>query len=365
MLIPPISIQPYHPPQRPLIAVVGEAPGETEERKGAPFLGQAGQELAAMMQEAGLTKEECYLTNVFKRRPPKNDLKAWCVKKAEANEAWKLAGNVGPYFHKPLSQGKYLHPAFLPDVKSLWEELNALQPNLILALGNTACWALLDTTGITALRGTICRSPHVSSKVLPTYHPAAILRQWDNRPIVVTDLMKAKRESLFPEIKKPNYDIWTEPTLQDLYDFKAKYLDNTERFSVDIETAGGGDNQITCIGFGAAQAALVIPFVDRRKAGFSYWPDAASEVAALGFIADVLAGPQEKVFQNGMYDIQWLWRKWGLPVRNFSYDTMVRHHSLYCELPKSLGFLGSVYTDMPSWKAMRKRSGEDLNKAEE
>jgi hypothetical protein len=64
------------------------------------------------------------------------------------------------------------------------------------------------------------------------------------------------------------------------------------------------------------------------------------------------------VLQNGLYDVQWLWRKLGMPVRQFTEDTMIRHHSMYSELEKGLGFLGSVYTDMPSWKAMRKRSDE-------
>ena len=51
-------------------------------------------------------------------------------------------------------------------------------------------------------------------KLLPTYHPSAILRQWDNRPTVIADLMKAKRESLYPEIRRPAREIWIEPSLQ-------------------------------------------------------------------------------------------------------------------------------------------------------
>lgn len=75
-------------------------------------------------------------------------------------------------------------------------------------------------------------------------------------------------------------------------------------------------------------------------------------------VKKLLDSPAEKVMQNGSYDLQWTWRKWGRPMNNFNIDTTLAHHSLYPEMQKDLGFLGSVYTTEPSWKLMRQRSNE-------
>ena len=62
----------------------------------------------------------------------------------------------------------------------------------------------------------------------------------------------------------------------------------------------------------------------------------------------------KKRLQNGVYDIQYLWHTWRIRTMGFDDDSMIMHHVLYSELPKSLGFMGSVYTNEASWKLMRK-----------
>jgi hypothetical protein len=62
--------------------------------------------------------------------------------------------------------------------------------------------------------------------------------------------------------------------------------------------------------------------------------------------------------------MQWLWRA-GCPVRNARDDTMLLHHALYPEMPKSLGFLGSIYTEEASWKLLRKHKSTEVLKADE
>ena len=62
-----------------------------------------------------------------------------------------------------------------------------------------------------------------------------------------------------------------------------------------------------------------------------------------------------KLFQNGLYDIAFLWRAYGIKVMNASEDTMLLHHALQPEALKGLGFLGSVYTDEGAWKQMREK----------
>lgn len=336
----------------PKIALVGEAPGEQEELIGKPFQGQSGQELTRMLHQAGIVRADCFVTNVFMTRPPNNNLLSWCVSK-------KDAGKDYPY--PPLAPGKYLPISIAsPERERLYKELHECGANLVVALGNTACWALLAQAAITKNRGRVFKSPHIQQKVLPTYHPAAILRQWSLRAVCVADLMKARRESEFKEVHLPRLDVWIEPTLSDVREFKEKYLDHAETISVDIETAGG---QITCIGFApSADIALVVPLVDRRKPWYCYWTREDEEKVLL-LLKEILSGPARKVFQNGMYDVQYL-TKMSLTPRNWTADTMVLHHSLQPELPKSLDFLASMYTSFPTWKFLRPRGQKDKEKVE-
>jgi hypothetical protein len=199
-------------------------------------------------------------------------------------------------------------------------------------------------------------------KCLPTYHPAAILRQWDLRAVSVLDLAKANRESEYPEIRRPERTIYIEPTLTDLEWYYVTYLAAAKSITFDIETAG---EQITCIGFAPDdKSAIVIPFVDPRKEGGSYWATPGDEACAWTYVRNVLNSPQPKIAQNGLYDIHFLWRSYGITVNNFEDDTMLLHHSLMPESEKGLAFLGSVYTNEASWKLMRQRGKTTIKRDE-
>lgn len=328
------------------VVIVGESWGETEERERTPFVGPSGYLLTKLLEEAEIHRADCYLTNVFNLRPNHNKIESLCGDKK---------GSIKGY--PSLYKGKYVRDEYEGELLRLGDELIANNPNLIIALGNTACWALLGKTAISKLRGTTSLSTHTVAgyKVLPTYHPAAILRQWELRPTTVIDLIKAKRESLYAEIRRPKCEIWIEPSLEDLETFRAKFIEGTDILSVDIETAG---NQITCIGFAPSKTiALVIPILDKRRSGRSYWPDAHTESAAWKIIKSILECPTpKKVFQNGPYDISFIWRSTGIKVYGAEEDTMLLHHALQPESLKGLGFLGSVYTDHGSWKQMREKT---------
>ncbi len=328
------------------IAIIGEAYGEQEEAEKAPFVGASGYELTRMLSEAGIHRADCYLTNVFNLRPPGNKLAAFCGPKPEGIRGLP-----------PIGKDGYVKACYTAELERLADELVQLNPNLIIALGNTPLWALCGKTGISKLRGTTQLSNLVVAgfKVLPTYHPAAVLRQWEHRPIVVVDFMKAKREAEFPEIRRPKREIWIEPTLEDLNAFRQRYLTGAKRpLSVDIETAG---NQITCIGWGFSNIALVVPFVDSRRKGRSYWATISDERKAWEFNKQLLEDHSiAKIFQNGLYDIAFLWRAYGIKVYGAEHDTMLLHHALHPESLKALGFLGSIYTDEGPWKNERKHT---------
>ena len=254
------------------VAVIGEAWGIDEARSRTPFIGAMSRELTPMLSEAGIHRADCLLTNVFNiRYDGKPEI--FCGPKADA-----LNG------YGPLVASKYCREEFRPELDRLAAEILEANPNVIIPMGNTPLWALTGKTGISKQRGTTSLSTHTVSgfKILPTYHPAAIIHQWELRPVTVLDLMKAARESKFPEIRRPNVTIYVPETIEDLEEFYARYIENNIRngniLSVDIETSG---DQITCIGFATSRTtSIVVPFYDRRAKDRSYWHTSGDEYKA-------------------------------------------------------------------------------------
>lgn len=359
------------------IMLVGEAPGQSEEQQGKPFVGYSGGELKSASKEAGFSWEEFYLTNVFLDRPPNNKFHLeWCRSKKEVSTAYKdewreKLAKARPDFDWPhtytwdkVAQGKYVMPEHLAELPRLRDEILKVKPNLIVALGGTALWALLGVSGIKKLRGAVADSTLVpGQKVLPTWHPAFVQRSWENRLVLVADLIKARGEMEFPEIRRPPRYVWINPTIADLHEFYSKYIDGAKLLAFDTETA---HKQITCISFAPSEEiALVIPFVDRTKPNYCYWETLDEEISAWNFVRKVLASDIPKLAQNGLYDLQYLWAAHHIPVKNFAEDTMLLHHALYLELPKDLGFLGSIYTNEAAWKVMRPRTKDLVEKKDD
>lgn len=334
------------------IALVGEAPGETEEQMGLPFVGKSGQELTSMLQEVGIERKSCFLTNVLFTRPIGNKLDSLLISKKDCPPSYSLPA---------LAQGKYLHPDLLPEIERLRRELTLLSPNLVVALGNTALAVLTGSGAISANRGTVCDCILVPGlKVLPTYHPAAVLRNWPWRVIVLQDLTKAKREMEFPEIRRVERRILINPTFEEASLWLGAAHDSPI-LSCDIETE---KRQITSIGFATSQSqGCVIPIWDKTKLDWCYWPE-KEECWIWKQIYWLLFYHPKVLFQNGLYDIQYLW-KMGIPIPGFTEDTMILHHAMYPELPKGLGFLGSIYSNDVAWKKMRDRHGASETKREE
>lgn len=352
---------------RPIV-IVGEALGANEARYNHPFIGASGVQLYRMMVEASLitpisadhdlvqrwysaqdpratisiwaNHPEVHLTNVFNIHPPRNDLAFFCGPKAE--------GIVG---YPALLKSRYVRAEFAPQLDRLCAELLSLDPNIVICLGNTALWALAGRTGITKLRGTTLLSTHTVSgfKLLPTFHPAAILRAYENRPTVVADLMKASREASFPELRRPVRELLIEPTFGDLSSFYFNHILNCSLLSVDIETSG---DTITCIGFAPSpDIAIVVPFADPRRSSGNYWPTLGLELAVWDIVRRILVDRSiPKLFQNGAYDISFLWRAYHIPTYGATHDTMLLHHAQQPEALKSLGYLGSIYANDRAWK---------------
>lgn len=357
------------------VLLIGEAWGENEAKLKLGFVGASGIELLRMLDEAGVIEltpgdrnrislyyrtgdanhiakiwegheDEIIRTNVFNLHPPSNRLEHLCGPKAEG-----LAG------YGPLIPSKYVRDTYESELNRLGDEILELDPNLIVLLGNTPVWAMTGKTGVTKLRGTTVLSTHCVAdyKCLVTYHPSAVLRQYEIRPTTIADLSKIKNEAASASINRPPCEIWIEPGLDDIETFIARFVHEGNFISCDIETSG---TRITCIGLGPRRdLAIVIPFDDERKPTKSYWPDAATERCAWELLRPVLENPTIfKTFQNGLYDIAFLIRSYGIRVMGTRHDTMLLHHALQPESLKGLGYLGSIYTDHGPWKSERKHS---------
>jgi uracil-DNA glycosylase len=364
------------------ILLLAEAYGEAEARHNAPLIGASGIELIRMLAEAEVlalspvdhdlislyyqtndhrhiialwaNHPEIHRTNVFNLHPPGNNLGHFLGGKADAMPGYPpLKINLDKRFPKP--DGQWVRREFAGELERLGDELCRYNPNVVVCLGNVSLWALTGKVGVSKLRGTTLTSCLTVDgfKLLPTYHPAAILRNWDNRPVVIADLMKAHRESKFPEIRRPHREIWIEPDLDDIREFISKYIRGCNLLSVDIETSG---TRITCIGFAPDTGhAIVIPFDDSRATSGNYWQHQSDEKAAWEIIRDILGdGSLRKLFQNGCYDIAFLWRSMKIKVNGAAEDTMLLNHALQPESLKSLAFLGSVFSNEPAWKGMNK-----------
>ena len=151
------------------IVFVGEAPGEEEDRQGRPFVGRAGQLLDRMIAAMGLRRRDVYICNMVKCRPP---------------------GNRTPTPEEVAACWSYLV-----------RQLQIIGPKVIVTLGNPATQGLLNIkTGITQLRGQWQKLPAIGQglegiPVMPTFHPAYVLRQYnqETRGKVWDDLQKVMK----------------------------------------------------------------------------------------------------------------------------------------------------------------------------
>lgn len=341
------------------IMLIGDFYEDEDLQTGEPFSGSLGYILKSMLRQIGIEFRDCYRTCVIREVPKgRQDITSFCGPRTEG-----IPGLPG------IIRGKYIRAEYANHLRRLYYEINTINPTIIVPLGGPATWTVLGVSGIKAVRGSTAASVDTIAKgvgsslvrdykVLPTYDPAAIRRDWSLRAVGLSDFNKVRHESTFPEVVRPAREIWLEPTLDDLERFEQEYFRDAPYLSTDIETKGG---QMTCIGFAPSpDRAIVIPFWSARQADGNYWRSHEQEMAALRIVRR-WCETYPTVFQNGMYDMHYLWKVYGIRTMNFHGDTMLLHHALQPEMPKALGFLATLYTNEASWKFMR-TANETLKK---
>lgn len=323
---------------------MGEAPGANEERFGRPFIGASGEELDRLLHEAGILRSECFITNCIKYRPYNNNLEEFiCRKKSPPAADWTN-------YH-----GIWCAPGIVEQLELTKREILSTKATLVIPLGNLALWLVTGRWGIGDWRGSTLATDY--GIVLPTYHPAAILRQWSWRPYVSRDL-KRGCEVLRRGLTVPQYNFILRPQLAQLNEFfssiDAALVRGPTILSVDIETRRG---QIDCIGIATSRLnALCIPFFSRASP--NYWSE-DEEFLVVAALRRLFTHPNARVVgQNFSYDVQYIYRQWKI-LPTLAFDTMLGHHVCWPGTDKDLATLSSLYCEYHTfWKHESKEADE-------
>lgn len=307
------------------LMILGEAPSFTEVQMRRPFVGPAGRELDKLLRDAEIDRNKCWVTNVFKYELPILD---------RPTPAWVRAKMVGIDVDQCLNE--------------LQEEINQIKPNCILALGKTALWALTGKTKISDYRGSIMLG--MGRKLVSTYHPAHLIhtaqggeiKGYWNRQVMIFDFKRAKKQAEFPEVILPNRTLRICQSSAQLAEFLARY-DSYDHPAIDIEADG---NCIpVCVGIAfTPYEGLVVPLWNADD--ISYIPDA--DMVQIWLLLDRLFQKHAVIGHNFKYDHDKLHRL-GFRLRLHS-DTMLKAFAINPELPKSLAFNTSIYTEEPFYK---------------
>lgn len=315
------------------IALVGEAPTLRDVEAGGYFSGPAGRVLDKALAFGNIDRKQCSLTAVSKEPTSWTDLYVINTQKMRT----------------PKMQGW---------MNMLKGELSSRKPNVVVALGEEALYALTDERGITKWRGSILPSTLVPGlKVIPAFSPQWIMRgQFQHFWNLVTDLTRAEKQSHSPAIVRPQFQNFISPDLGSVKRFLSA-VPSDAKWSLDIETRA---HQLACFSvaaqFGASDfRAMCIPI--QNPNGAAYFP--SYEATIWMELQRLMDRNPYLVGQNLTFDLEYLF-DYGLEPSGIWMDTMLSHAILYPEFPKGLDFLCAMYTEMPYYKAEGKISNPKL-----
>lgn len=303
--------------------IISEAPGEAEITTKIPLVGPSGRYLWTELAKIGITRNDCYVTNVCKRRLDSNTTTKEAKISPHELAHWEA---ILRYELSCLSNGKY-----------------------ILVCGAYACKATSGYTGIEKWRGSTFQFSQQSGfgtdgRYLLAYNPAYVLREPSKELAFKSDIARFKRiiDGTYKEYKiKPIIN----PTSREALDYIRMLSDRHEPISFDIETIAG---ETACIGLtNDNHTGMCIAFRDTKTSRYTIPEETEIRIAIARLFAD---RSQSFIAQNGNFDSYWLWYKDRIKIPHIHTDTLLAHHTLYPTLPHNLGFLTTQYTEHPYYK---------------
>ena len=305
------------------IMVVGEAPGAREDEEHRAFVGAAGKLLDEILREAGINRSECYITNAAKCRPPDNRTPTRTEVKTCSEEY-------------------------------LVREWQKVSPNFVLLLGNSALQAVLGKSGITKHRGTPIQMGKAT--VLPTFHPAAALRNPSYGGPLRADVQRFARMVRGEAAKAPPTRV---RIIRNVAQFKwlRRQLMQADLISFDIETTGLDEQEegsrIVSIGFSWEEGqAAVLPLWHSQ----SKWTRRAYDTLLRALKPTLERKDAKYIAHNGKFDCRWL-AHFGIYV-NLTFDTMLAAHMLEENRAKGLKPLSQILLGADAYDI-----GEDVRDA--
>ena len=200
------------------IAFVFEYPTNKEAIANTILQGGTGKVFAELCQIAGINLDDCLLTHTIQLKAHQNTAQHFFHKRNAYKRLCKTQDWRSPY--PPTKEG-YLKQEYEQDIQRLHKEIEEANPNIIIAMGSLSLWAVTGLDKVGTYRGATLHTSLLSSpyKVLATYSPVAVVKNFKWRPHVASDLIKAKTESLSKKLEHTEREIWIEPTLSDLDTF--------------------------------------------------------------------------------------------------------------------------------------------------
>ena len=305
------------------LAIIAEAPGRNEIAQGIPLVGGAGNILwkAIKTHCPEVKRHECYITNVVKRQV-----------------AFDTDINRKPVGKHELTAWQEL---------LLWEL--AMLPNLqhVLLLGNFAVEALTGKKGITNWRGSIieCNLHNRKLTAVCTYNPAFCARDPMAHIVFDMDIGDKLRPVVLGRYKQHDVSVQINPTYKQALEYIRHCQTSPNPIASDIEVIG---NETACVGLAASPyEATCIAF--RNEETNLYSVQEEHEIRRR--LQRLYSTPTVRVvWQNGGFDMAWLWFKDRIRCRPAYSDTMLGHHVLYPTMPHDLGFIVKQYTTHPFYK---------------
>lgn len=320
--------------------VIGEAPGEDEERALQPFVGRSGGFLNAGFTRNDINRSSVFIHNISPVRPPANN------------------------FDYLSSTGICLEEC----LEALYEQIEVFKPNCVFAAGGIALKYLTGKDSITTWRGYILKCGE--TKVVGSFHPANILRLMKfgeksakkeregkggvkytygtARMTFLLDMKRAKEEAEFREVCIPKRLLFVDPNRSSSVDLIDK-LTSKKEVAFDIETKG---DWVDLIALACEDFSVSLPLRDEIKET----------------LKKLLATHQGLIAQNASFDIGKL-KKIGLSIGKLYVDTMICHNLLYPGWPHGLDYLSSIYCKLselphcPGWDLPENRSRKNAEHA--
>lgn len=305
------------------LMVVGEFPWADEDDKQAPFVGKTGALVRSMLSEMGYPESNAYYTYVFKYRPPNDDL--------------KYISMTGHTVEEGMVQ--------------LWQEIEAIKPNCILALGDLALNKLTGHKKINAFRGSILTALNsAGTKVVASIHPGFIYRfgkgEYASLAWIRKDFSRAIEESVSPLLNLPARHIEIAKNSMDVYRFFEKYK-GWKKAASDIETLKCILPTCTSFAF-EPNHAISIPLLSPHTWARNSWEIPEQDMLEIIKMVARKYGEIEVIGQNWKFDQEKL-DCFGLRT-SLHADIGMMMHVAYPEFSKSLAFMTSVFTREPYYK---------------